>query len=148
MFHLVHCGHFSQGSIMYGEGIITLHDEPWSLYTSLNAPSCNLFILLLSIRIWNMNAFIKSRNSSWFIYLETLASACSFKLTFWLSILIPKSLTNFSETIIFPPMSIYRSLSLLEIRSLHLSAFIIKRFVLNHSINISESNYRATTNSS
>ena len=82
----------------------------------------------------------------------TLARACNSRLTFlqildicslnasWLTIIIPRSLTDFSQIIDFPSMFIDNSSCLCEIKSLHLSAFNFQKLILNQTNRMLESN--------
>ena len=145
------------------------NDEVWSLYTSLNALSCKLFILLLSTRLWNfqtreqyencdsINAFNRSLSLSWSMNNNALASACNFKLTFlhmldiWslkvkrLSIFMPRSFNVFHILLIFLQYLLINHPACQK--SVVYICLHVKKLLLNHSNKMQESNCRASTSS-
>ena len=122
-------------------------DDTWSLYTRRKDLSCNLFILLFKVRLWNihingqypnwdsMKALFRIRNFSLFVNFEILARACNFRPAFLhmldtcsvksslLLILTPTSFTHFFPLIISCPIFNDTSSSWLVINRLHLSLF-------------------------
>ena len=71
------------------------NDKKWSLQTILSALSWSLFILWFIYLLWNIqisgqyancektNAFMILLSFFWGMYLDILAKACKFWLTFW-----------------------------------------------------------------
>ena len=104
------------------------------------ALSCNQLILLFRVLLWYIHIkghYANCVSINVFIRCATRANVCSFKLAFlqmldicslksrWLSILTPRSLTDFSPTIVSSPTFTDTLSSWFVTSNLHLSASFV-----------------------